>query len=164
MQCVRERVFKLQQQKKDDDNTSSDEDSIAPDNEEKDVSNDEKKVDDADIVTNNDKDATNDEDKDENANTFVNNDDEVTYRDGDGDDSDVPDDHMFASYFAFIAWVPFAPMNDRLEMLMTSDDKKVAKSTTATRKVLERKNKDEVRAHASSALRGFSTEQSVNID
>ena len=41
---------------------------------------------------------------------------------------------------------------------MASDDKKVPKSTTATRKVSERKNEDDERAHDSSAVRGFSTD------
>ena len=68
------------------------------------------------------------------------------------------------SYFSFVAWGLFAPTNDRLEMLMTLDGKKVPKSTTATRKVSEYKNKDDTRAHDSSAMRVFSTDQRINVE
>ena len=42
----------------------------------------------------------------------------------DAEDPDIPDDYIFRSYFAFVAWGPFAPICDRLEILMTTDDKK----------------------------------------
>ena len=137
-------MFKLQQQKKDDDNILLDDNSIAPDNE--------------------DKDTTNDEDKDDNGHADSNDDDDVTDSDRDGDDSSVHDDRVLASCFVLIAWGQFAPTSDRLETLMTSDDKKVPKSTTATRKASERENKDNERACGSSTVRGFSTDQRTNVE
>ena len=84
VQYVRERMFKLQQQKKDDDNISSDEDSIDPDTNEKVIDgvqvtteNDSvgEGIVDNDLTNDEDKDATNDEDKDDNAEIVANNDD-----------------------------------------------------------------------------------------
>eukprot|EP00548_Thalassiothrix_antarctica_P015743 CAMPEP_0194166986 /NCGR_PEP_ID=MMETSP0154-20130528/2433_1 /TAXON_ID=1049557 /ORGANISM="Thalassiothrix antarctica, Strain L6-D1" /LENGTH=427 /DNA_ID=CAMNT_0038877803 /DNA_START=367 /DNA_END=1647 /DNA_ORIENTATION=- len=161
MQYVRERMFKLSQ--KNDDNTSSDEDDIGPD------TND-SVIDGVGVTGVNDsvgeaigdKDGTNDEEKDDKAESVPNNDEWIS--DSDGEEPDVPDDYIFASYFAFIAWGPFAPINERLEILLTIDDKKVEKSTNATRKVKERKKKDSERAHDSSTERGFSTDQRINIE
>ena len=47
---------------------------------------------------------------------------------------------------------------------MTTDDQKLPKSTATTRKVSEREIKDEERAHDSSAVRGFSTDQHINVE
>ena len=161
MQYVRERMFKLEQ--KDANNNSSDEDSIGPDT-------NENVIDGVEVTGVNDsvgegigdKDGTNDEAKDDEAELVADNDDEVS--DSDGYEPDVPDDYIFASYFAFVAWGPFAPINEQLEILMTTDDKKVEKSTNATRKVSERNQKDGKRAHDGSAERGFTTDQRINIE
>ena len=65
---------------------------------------------------------------------YVADSDEEVHSDSDGDEPDVPDDYIFQSYFAFIAWGPFAPINERLEILMTTDDKKKNKAINATQK------------------------------
>merc|ERR1740124_45293 len=165
MQYVRERMFKLSQ--KNDDNTSSDEDDIGPDTNDSVIDGVEGTgVNDSVGEAIGDKDGTNDEEKDEEkddkAESVPNNDEWIS--DSDGEEPDVPGDYIFASYFAFIAWGSFAPINERLEILLTTDDKKVEKSTNATRKVKERKKKDSERAHDSSAERGFSTDQRINIE
>ena len=112
---------------KGDDNISSDEDSIAPDNEDKDarknVENDnDEKDDNVDAVPNNDEDATNEKDKDDDEHVEPTNDDKDTDSDIDEDESYMPDDCVFEFYFACLAWGHFAPKNDRLKKLMTTYD------------------------------------------
>lgn len=95
---------------------------------------------------------------------YVADSDEQVDNASDMDEPDVPDDYIFRSYFAFTAWGPFVPINERLKILMSADEKKVMNTISATLKQSEHNKKDDERSHDSSAVRGFSTDQKINIE
>jgi len=166
LQYVRERMYKLSQ--KTENELSSDEDDLGQDNTDSTIDGGEvtgvdETVGEAAGVNDGTNDEEKEEEKDDKADESVE-DNVECISDSDGEEPNVPSAYIFPSYFAFIAWGPFAPINERLEVLMTTDDKKVDRVTTASKKVNERKQKDNERVHDTSAERGFSTDQRISIE
>ena len=88
----------------------------------------------------------------------------------DSDDSDkdsdaVPKDYLFPSYFAFIMWGPFAEIEDRLSLFLTDETgKSKVDSSRAQKRIAEKKSKSVDAEHDSSANRGFTTSQRIEIE
>ena len=80
------------------------------------------------------------------------------------EEGNLPDAFMFKSLFAFINWGPFVTVDEILEALLTSNNKKSSKIANATMKKNDRSEKDANRARASSAVRGSTTDQRIDIE
>ena len=85
--------------------------------------------------------------------------------DQDSDSDDIPDKWVFPSYFAFIAWGPFVDISERLALLLTDELHKSKENSSRQHLRKNVKNaKDKKSAHDSSAVRGFSTDQRIDIE
>ena len=103
------------------------------------------------------------EDKDDGNNSNAN--DLSVVGSSDEEEDIVPKDYMFPSYYAFILFGPFADPDDRLTLLLTDDTSKSKKDgSRAQRRKTDQKEKLDNAAHDTSAVRGFSTDQRINIE
>ena len=79
------------------------------------------------------------------------------------DEDYVPDDYIFPSFMAYVLWGPFAIESSKLSLFCLADAPKTAvMSRSAKRKAALQLKKDE-RDNDRSAIRGFSTDQRINI-
>ena len=81
------------------------------------------------------------------------------------DEDPMPKNYIFPSFYVFMLWGPFASVEDRLPLLLTDETNKSKKECTRSqRRLAEKKEKVDDSAHDSSAARGFSTDQRINIE
>ena len=77
----------------------------------------------------------------------------------------VPNDYLFPSFFVFVAYGPFVPSNQRLEMLLLDDkDRKRGEGSRAQLRKRDAKEKKVDSKHDTASQRGFSTEQCLEIE
>lgn len=109
-------------------------------------------------------------------NGTTNNDSDSGYSDDDNSESSssdedskkmlaVPTDYLFPSFFVFVAYGPFVPSNQRLDMLLL--DNRDKKKGVGTRAELRKKDANEKileSKHDTASQRGFSTEQCLEIE
>ena len=80
-------------------------------------------------------------------------------------DVEVPDDYMFPSFIVLMLYGPFVAPDQQLMLLLTDDS--AVKKGDGTRKK-QRKEKSDAKqvdaAHDTSAVRGFSTDQRIDIE
>ena len=128
------------------------------------------------------KDEENDENEDKNVDeteqrTDKKNDDsndgDSSFKSSGSDDSDedsevenseeIPENYMFASFMAYVLWGPFANESDKLPLLLLADaDKKTVMPRAQRRKATMKQNAIE-RDETTTEVRGFSTDQRINI-
>ena len=77
----------------------------------------------------------------------------------------IPGGYEFPSYFSFLTWGPFAPIDEILSLFLTDDryNSKGDGSRSQARKSVK-KIKVQEAAHDASAVRGFSTDQRISIE
>ena len=133
-------------------------------------------VDDKNHKNNEDKNGSNDNNngmnESSNSNSNKIGDDDASYsssgtdsdQEGSEEDEDfVPANYIFASFMAYVLWGPFAIESEKLSLFSLDDeDKATFMSRSQRRKVTMKKNSEE-RENDRSAVRGFSTDQRINI-
>ena len=108
--------------------------------------------------------STDDKETSNNDNSQVTNtEDKETTKGGEEEDVIVPSDWIFPSFFSFIAFGPFVSKENRLSLFEISDaHKNVGKSRAAKRKA-DQIQKDAARESDKDNVRGFNTEQQIQI-
>ena len=104
------------------------------------------------------------------------NDGDSSYNSSESDDSDdsddeselkdpeqIPENYMFASFIAFVLWGPFADESHKLPLLLLSDADKRTVMPRAQRRKEAMKQKSLERDDSTTEVRGFSTDQRINI-
>ena len=76
-------------------------------------------------------------------------DDEENKSDSDVEEDNLPEQCMFKSLFTFIAWGAFASVDERLKIILTSDNTKLSKVTNTTMKKNDRAENTYSRTHDS---------------
>jgi len=80
------------------------------------------------------------------------------------DDDYVPEEYIFPSFMAFVLWGPFAIDSEKLSLFCTDDAAKSTVASRAQKRKMALQLKKEERAGDRSAVRGFSTEQRINLE
>ena len=81
------------------------------------------------------------------------------------EDAEVPPDYIFPSFFAFILHGPFVPKDDQLNLFLINDkSKKKGDGARATARNEDQKRKLYESHHDNTAIRGFTTEQRIDIE
>ena len=92
---------------------------------------------------------------------IANEDEEDDYDDFD----DVPQEYLFPSYYCFITYGPFAAPADQMSLLLTDDDNMAkGEGSRANKRKAYSMSKNSEASHDSSAVRGFSTSQRIDIE
>ena len=92
---------------------------------------------------------------------IANEDEEDDYDDFD----DVPQEYLFPSYYCFITYGPFAAPADQMSLLLTDDDNMAkGEGSRANKRKSDSMSKNSEASHDSSAVRGFSTSQRIDIE
>ena len=78
---------------------------------------------------------------------------------------EVPDSYMFPSFFAFVAWGPFAELEDQLNIMLTDDtNKKKGDGIRAKLRAKVKGDKDSSRQNDSVSERGYSISQQIEME
>ena len=81
------------------------------------------------------------------------------------EDVEVPADYIFPSFFVFILHGPFVPKDDRLSLFLIDDkSNKKGDGSRSTARNEDKKRKASESHHDSTAIRGFTTEQRIDIE
>ena len=77
----------------------------------------------------------------------------------------IPKEYLFPFFFVFVAYGPFVPVCDRLEILLVDNkDKKKGEGTRAQLRNKDEKEKALESKHDTASQRGFSTDQRIDIE
>ena len=79
------------------------------------------------------------------------------------DSDEIPKKYMFASFMAYVLWGPFANESDKLPLLLLDDADKKTVMPRAQRRKATLKQKAIERDNSTTEVRGFSTDQRINI-
>ena len=79
------------------------------------------------------------------------------------DENFVPSDYIFPSFMAYVLWGPFAEDKDKLSLFCTDDAPKAAVKSRAEKRKEALQLKKVERENDRSTVRGFSTDQRINI-
>ena len=81
------------------------------------------------------------------------------------EDLEVPVDYIFPSFFVFIMYGPFVPKDDRLSLfIIDNKNKKKGDGARATARAEDLKRKVSESHNDNTAIRGFTTEQRIEIE
>ena len=78
---------------------------------------------------------------------------------------EVPAQYLFPSFFAFLLWGPFAPEEERISLFLTDDKgKKKGNGNRESKRDEDLKRKLSESHNDNTAVRGFTTEQRIDIE